>query len=197
MTKLVLLLLAVPLIELWLLFVIGGAIGFWSTLGLVVGMALLGTALAKHEGRRVLGSWQSALATGQVPDEGITSGFLVLLGAVLLLIPGVLTDVVGLLLLIPPTRRRIASAVRAWLERRASQGHPFAGVAASPGGVHMRVIQFGSAMPGAFWSDPSMGRGGHGGRGPRGQVIDVNPDEVVVEEVDTPRGGDRVKGLLR
>ncbi|AKT43332.1 FxsA family protein [Chondromyces crocatus] len=195
MAKYALLLLAIPFVELWLLFVIGGAIGFWPTVGLVIGMAVLGVTLAKHEGRRVLTSWQTAMATGQVPDEGITSGLLVLIGAGLLVLPGVLTDVVGLLLLLPPVRRRLAATVRAALERRAAKGNPlgssFAGGFARPG-VQMRVIHFGGSIPGggAFWPDPPAARR----RG--GQVIDVKPEDYVVEEVSEPSGKGNVKGLL-
>ncbi|HSN97538.1 MAG TPA: FxsA family protein, partial [Candidatus Nanopelagicales bacterium] len=95
MAKLVLLFTLVPLVELWLLLAIGRAIGFWPTVGIAVGTAFLGAALAKHEGRRVLATWTESLAAGRIPDEGLTGGVLVLLGAALLVSPGVITDLVG------------------------------------------------------------------------------------------------------
>lgn len=179
MAKLVLLFTVVPLVELWLLLAIGRAIGFWPTVGIAVVTAFLGAALAKREGRRVLSSWSESLAAGRVPDEGITGGVLVLLGAALLITPGVLTDVTGLLLLFPPTRRRIAAAVQAWLQRRAIAGATEAASGAGSG-FQFRVIQFGGPMPGA-WSpeEPPPRRR-------RGDVIDVRPEDVVVEEVGGP-----------
>ncbi len=112
MGKLILLFTALPILELWLLLSIGDVIGFWPTVAIALGTAILGAALAKREGLKVLASWRGAMAVGRVPDEGLTGGLLVLLGAALLITPGVLTDVAGLLLLLPPVRRRIAAAVR-------------------------------------------------------------------------------------
>lgn len=179
--KLFLLFTLVPLVELWLLLAIGDAIGFWATVGIAVGTALLGAALAKYEGRRVLAGWRDALAAGRIPDEGVTGGVLVLLGAALLITPGVLTDVAGLLLLFPPTRRRIASLVRARMERQITErGRGEGGGAA----WQVRVMRFGGPFPGA--PDASAPR-----RRQRGEVIDVDADQVTVEEVDEEAGRDK------
>ncbi|HZX00671.1 MAG TPA: FxsA family protein [Bacilli bacterium] len=176
--KLFLLFTLVPLVELWLLLTVGSYIGFWPTVGMAVGTALLGAALAKHEGRRVLTGWRDALAAGKIPDEGVTGGVLVLLGAALLITPGVLTDLTGLLLLFPPTRRRIAALVRARLERQALTGMAGSRTGAASGaGWQVRVMHFGASFPGA--SHPAEPP-----RRPRGDVIDVEPDRV--EEIDAP-----------
>jgi UPF0716 protein FxsA len=118
--------LVVPLVELWLLLRVGDVIGFWPTVALVVAMAVLGAWLAKREGLRVLQSWQRALAEFRVPDEGVTSGVLVLVGAVLLMTPGVLTDLVGIVFLVPATRRLIAPVLErhlsAYWSARAQRG---------------------------------------------------------------------------
>jgi UPF0716 protein FxsA len=106
-----------------------------------VGTGLLGAALARHEGARVLRSWQESMARMQVPEEGVLSGALVLLGAVLLITPGVLTDVAGLTLLFPPTRRLFAARLRHWAERRL-QIHTVHAFSAGAGEV-------GSVSPGA------------------------------------------------
>src|SRR5512133_3368082 len=104
MGKLFLLFTALPLLDLWVLLRIGGAIGFWNTIALVVATGLAGAWLAKLEGART-------------PDEGVLSGALVLAGGLLLVSPGVITDALGLVLLFPPTRRVVATALRRWLER--------------------------------------------------------------------------------
>lgn len=106
--------LVVPLVELWLLFQVSGLMGLGPTIAFVVGTAFLGAYLAKREGLRVLQSWRRALGEMRLPEEGVTSGLLVLVGAVLLVSPGVLTDFVGLLLMLPPVRRLVTPL----LERR-------------------------------------------------------------------------------
>ena len=122
MGKLFLLFTVVPLADLWLLLRIGGAIGFWQTVALVVLTGVAGAWLARAEGTRVLRAWQTALSSGRPPEEGVLSGVLLLAGAALLVAPGVITDVIGLALLFPPTRRLAAAGVRRWLERQARAG---------------------------------------------------------------------------
>jgi UPF0716 protein FxsA len=112
----------VPLLELYLLIGIGRQVGVLPTLGMVLVSGLLGAWLAKREGRRVLRNWRAATAEGRLPEDGILSGALVLVGGVLLVTPGVVTDVAGFLLLIPVTRRFIASRLRRVLERQMQAG---------------------------------------------------------------------------
>jgi UPF0716 protein FxsA len=137
--------LVVPLVELWLLLRVGDVIGFWPTVGLVVAMAVLGAWLAKREGLRVLQSWQRALAEFRVPEEGVTSGVLVLVGAVLLMTPGVLTDLVGIAFLVPASRRLIAPVLEkhlsAYWAARAQRGG---------GGTRFTVHTTGFDMRGGF-----------------------------------------------
>ncbi|MGK3964397.1 FxsA family protein [Sorangium sp. So ce118] len=181
MGKLILLFSVVPIVELWLLLSIGDVIGFWPTVAIALGTAVLGAALGKREGLKVLAAWRGAMTEGRIPDEGLTGGLLVLLGAALLVTPGVLTDVAGLLLLFPPTRRRIAALVRERLERRvvAASAAGFGGQGPGPGAFFsMRVIDFGG---GPFGERPGASRG----QPAAGQVIDV---EAEVTE-DDERGG--------
>lgn len=119
---LLLLFTVVPLVELWLLLLVGRHIGFWPTVGIVLATGLVGATLAKREGLRVMRDWQRATSEGQLPEDGVLGGALVLVGGVLLVTPGVLTDVVGLALLVPWTRRLLVRRVRARLERSIAQG---------------------------------------------------------------------------
>ncbi|WP_437681236.1 FxsA family protein [Sorangium sp. So ce131] len=193
MGKLILLFAAILIVEFWLLLSIGQQIGFWPTVALALGTAVLGAALAKREGLRVLAGWQGAMAEGRAPDEGLTGGLLVLLGAALLITPGVLTDVAGLLLLIPPARRRIAAVVQERFERRVAAASAAGGLGGPGGGLFsVRVVDFSSGpFGGAFGGGPFGGRaGGPGGGATSGweaprEVIDV---EAVVTE-DDERGG--------
>lgn len=112
----------VPLLELYLLIGIGRQVGVLPTLGMVLVTGLIGAWLAKREGMRVIRNWRMATSQGRLPEDGILSGALVLVGGVLLITPGVITDVMGFLLLIPVTRRFIAARLRRGLERKMQAG---------------------------------------------------------------------------
>lgn len=110
--KLFLLFTLVPMLELYLLIAVGGAIGAPATIAIVLATGLLGAGLAKHEGTRVLRAWQRAMAKGEIPEEGVVSSLLVLVGGILLVTPGVLTDVLGLAMVVPYTRRAMVRLVQ-------------------------------------------------------------------------------------
>lgn len=120
--RLFLLFTLVPLVELYLLVMIGGWVGVAPTIALVAVTGMLGAWLAKREGRKALASYQEALTQGRMPEDGIISGLLILVGGVLLIAPGVLTDVTGLALMIPPIRRGVAKLVMRRVERRIGSG---------------------------------------------------------------------------
>lgn len=109
--RLLLLFALVPILDLALLIWIGQHIGFWPTVGLIVGTALLGSFLARRAGLSVLARFRARLASGTMPGSELTDGLIILVAGVLLLTPGVLTDVVGLLGLFPPTRAPIRRAL--------------------------------------------------------------------------------------
>ncbi|MGK4005667.1 FxsA family protein [Sorangium sp. So ce1036] len=190
MGKLILLFLTVPIVELWLLLAIGKQIGFWPTVAMALGTAILGAALAKREGLRVLASWQGAMAEGRVPDEGLTGGLLVLLGAALLVTPGVLTDVAGLVLLIPPARRKIAAAVRERFERRIAAASASGLGGEGPGGsfFSVNVVHFGGGpLGGGPFGERASWRPRAGATQPgRVEVIDVEAEVTEGDERDVP-----------
>jgi len=112
----------VPILELILLVRLGEVVGLLPTLALVVVTGAVGAALARAEGAKVFFRFQKELAQGRLPEQPLQDGISVLVGGAFLLTPGVLTDVAGLLLLFPPTRRWIQRRVRAGLERRIREG---------------------------------------------------------------------------
>lgn len=120
--KLFVLFVAVPVIELFILVQLGTWAGVWITLALVLATGLLGAALAKRQGGLVLRAIRHDLAGGRVPAEHLLDGLLILIGGVLLLTPGLLTDLTGALLMLPPTRTRMKAAIRRWLEARIRSG---------------------------------------------------------------------------
>ena len=116
MGYLILLFTILPALELALLIKVGSHIGALNTIFIVIGIGVVGAALARHEGFRVLMKVQDSLQRGIMPNAEILDGFMVLAGGVALLTPGFITDVLGLLLLFPLTRAGIR-----WLLRRKFQ----------------------------------------------------------------------------
>ena len=98
------LLVAVPIIEIALFIEVGGAIGLWPTLLIVVLTALAGSILLRSQGLATLTSLQNSVSAGRNPMEPIAHGALILVAGVLLLTPGFFTDAFGLSLMIPTVR---------------------------------------------------------------------------------------------
>src|SRR5215468_6334922 len=109
-----LLFILVPLLELYILIKIGSYLGAFQTVALLVLTAMLGFLLARFEGLRKLHQIRQSLAQGIVPAEEMVDGVLIFVGGILLIIPGVLTDLFALILLIPYTR----TVFKRWLRRR-------------------------------------------------------------------------------
>ena len=107
----------VPIAELFLLVWLGDRVGIAPTLGLIVATALTGAALAKREGLAALRRFQERLASGGLPGKELTDGLIILVAGALLLTPGLLTDVVGFLGLLPPTRSWIRTHLQARVQK--------------------------------------------------------------------------------
>ncbi len=104
---------AVPLIEIGLFIQVGGAIGLWPTLAIVVITAVIGTAMMRAQGAQALRDLQRSFATLDDPAEPLAHGAMILVSGALLLTPGFFTDTIGFLLLIPPVRRAVYRHLRA------------------------------------------------------------------------------------
>lgn len=109
---------AVPILELYVIIQVGGAIGILPTLLLLVVDSVLGTILLRSQGRAAWRRFTTAAQEGRVPHREALDGALVIFGGALLLTPGFVTDIVGLLLLIPPTRAVARRVVATLLARR-------------------------------------------------------------------------------
>jgi len=111
-------LLALPFAELALLIKTGQTIGWWPTLALLLGAAVLGAAIVARQGLAVARRVQEAVARGRPPVGPVLDGAFMLLAGTLLIAPGFITDAIGLALLVAPIRHRVARAVvRRLLER--------------------------------------------------------------------------------
>lgn len=98
-------LLLLPLIELIIFLLAGNIIGITETLIIVIGTGILGGVLLKKQGLKAICNVQVQLNQGIMPGDAILDSFCVLVGGLLLLFPGFLTDIVGVIILFPPTRR--------------------------------------------------------------------------------------------
>ncbi len=168
MGALFLLFTVLPFVELYLLIRIGTVVGTLPTLGFVIGIGIAGAVLARSQGRRVLSELRLALAEGRMPAEAVLSGVLILIGGVLLITPGVITDFVGLLLLFPPSRRLLMTLAQRQLEARIQAGT-----------VQVQSHGFGSPMGHMGHDVRSVGQAPRPpSPTPRGDVIDTHGEEV-------------------
>lgn len=102
---------ALPLIEIAVLIKVGEAIGFWPTMLWLVAAAVLGSIVIREQGLSVVGRAFDTMREGRIPLEPMLDSYVVIMAGLLLIVPGLISDAIGLLLLIPPLRR--------WLIRRA------------------------------------------------------------------------------
>jgi len=122
LSRLIFIFVAVPLLELVVLLRIGQWIGLMPTVALVIATGVAGAALARQQGIRAFLAVQRELASGRLPGRSLLDGLAILVGGALLLTPGVLTDMLGFGLLLPPSRRWIRSLALRSLERRVREG---------------------------------------------------------------------------
>ena len=173
---LALLFIGLPLLELFLLLQIGDVIGGWNTIALVFVTGIIGVTLAKAEGLRMLNEIREQLAQGQLPEESLLSGLLLVIGGAFLLTPGVITDAFGLTMLVAPARRAFAGFLRERFAGRLQAGSMSAGP--------LGAASFGANFGGGFASGHPFADG-HTAR--EEGFVDV---EAVVVEVEVPRESD-------
>ena len=107
MTTILLLLISIPLIEIYLFIKIGSYIGAFNTVSLILSTAIVGIIYARYEGFNTLRSGISQLIKNEIPVYEIISGAALTFAALLLILPGFATDLIGLILIFPPTRKLI------------------------------------------------------------------------------------------
>ncbi len=161
---LLLMLLGIPVAEIFFIIRVARDLGIPETIGLLVAVSVVGAWLVRRSGLGVLRQIQERLGRGEIPGKELVDGLLILVGGLLMLTPGFLTDAVGLLLLIPPTRL----ALRALLIRRYSKRLRVAGW--TPGRGFLGGFPGGAS--GGFGSGPGSGTG---------------PDRSDVRDVREPR----------
>lgn len=120
--RLLALFILLPLVELALLIQVGRWIGLGWTLAIVVVTGLLGAALARRQGLRAWLAIQAELREGRMPGGALVDGLLILIGGIVLLTPGLLTDLFGFLLLVPASRGVLKAGLRRRFQRAIERG---------------------------------------------------------------------------
>ena len=118
MAILVALFIVVPIVELYVIIQIGSLIGVLPTIALLLADALLGSLLLRHQGRGAWRRFNAALAERRFPGREVADGLLIAIGGTLLLTPGFVTDIFGLIFLIPPTRAIVRRLLSGYMGRR-------------------------------------------------------------------------------
>ncbi len=176
--------LTVPIAELALFMTLGGEIGVLNTLLIVAFTGIVGAALARQQGVRVLTELQQTLGRGDLPADGLLQGAFVLVGGVLLLTPGFLTDAFGFACLLPPTRAAMAAGLKAWASKAIEQGTLQAERQAGgfrAGGFRMHV---GGVQPGATRQERTLDPAGDRPPAPPGGGRTIDADFRLIPDED-------------
>jgi UPF0716 protein FxsA len=160
MWVLLVLFIVLPIAELYVIIQVGQLIGIWPTLALLLLDAIGGAILLKHQGRGAWRRFNEALAQRRFPGREVVDGVLIVIGGTLLVTPGFITDIIGLVFLLPPTRALARAVLRRFTIGRVA-------VAGFPGG------------------SPS----GAPGRGPGGRPVRDYDFDATAEEVPTNGNG--------
>jgi UPF0716 protein FxsA len=115
---LVLIFIVVPLAELYVIIQVGEAIGLWPTLALLLADSIIGSMLLKSQGRLAWRRFNEAMAAGRIPAREVVDGALVIFGGAFLITPGFITDIFGILFLLPPTRALFRRSAVRFFQRR-------------------------------------------------------------------------------
>jgi UPF0716 protein FxsA len=144
--RLFLLLVAIPIIEIALFIEVGGMIGTWPTVAIVILTALIGSIMLRQQGLGILRTMQERLAGGENPGRLLADGAMILFAGALLLTPGFFTDAVGFLLLMPPVR----TAVWNWAAPRFKPVHVQTSFSMGPGGPSRYQDPAGTTVDGTY-----------------------------------------------
>jgi len=122
-SKLLVLLIVVPVVELYTLIEIGKQIGAFTTIGIIVLTGIIGAYLVKNQGFMVLRKIQYDLNQNILPGDSLLQGIIILAGGIFLLTPGFITDIIGFIFLIPISREIVKKYLLIWLKRKINSGN--------------------------------------------------------------------------
>jgi UPF0716 protein FxsA len=178
---LLILFIAVPIAELYVIIQVGGAIGVLPTLAILIADSIIGTLLLRHQGRAAWARFRAALDESRLPHREVFDGAMVILGGALLLTPGFITDIFGIILLIPPTRDLV------WLvSRRVVVSRVSFGPRAAHWGYRQARDRRGRPRPETGFPPPP-GQGAPPPRGPQPDDIEGTAHEIPDDSPELPQ----------
>ena len=124
--KWVLLFVGFPLLELWLILKLGSVMGWGVTLWLILMTGVIGGSLAHRQGFAIIQRIQMEMGQGRMPAGALLDGLFILVAGLVLITPGMITDLIGFCLLIPQIRRMVGARARRWLAQRFQMPQPTA-----------------------------------------------------------------------
>ncbi len=119
---LILLVILIPALEIWGLITVGKWIGGFNTFLVIILTGVLGAYLAKQQGIQVFQDANRRISQGEAPGPAILNGIAVLIGGIMLLTPGFFSDIIGILLLFPPTRKVFTYFLLEWIKKKITSG---------------------------------------------------------------------------
>jgi UPF0716 protein FxsA len=122
-SKLLILFIIIPVTELYILIEVGKKIGSLTTIGIIIFTGILGAYLVKNQGFVILKKIQNDLNDGIMPGDSLIQGAIILIGGILLLTPGFVTDIAGFIFLIPVSRNVVKKYLLKWLKGKIKEGN--------------------------------------------------------------------------
>ncbi|NMA87310.1 MAG: FxsA family protein [Tissierellia bacterium] len=123
MGRLIFLIILMPILDLYILVKASQSMGFGPTILLIIATGIAGYYLAKSEGRLIIRDINRAMGEGRIPGDEILTGFSILVGGFLLLLPGIVTDIIGITMVLPGTREFYKAYIKRWLQGLINKGY--------------------------------------------------------------------------
>jgi UPF0716 protein FxsA len=123
MWKILTFIIAMPIIDLYILVKASKSMGFWTTVMLIIVTGIAGYYLARSEGKVVISSINRELSRGRIPSDDLLTGVSILIGGIFLVVPGILTDIIGITMILPGTRDLYKKYIKKKLEYKIRKGN--------------------------------------------------------------------------
>ena len=123
MWKIITFIIVTPIIDLYILIKASQNMGFWTTIFLIIATGIAGYYLAKSEGKVVISNINRQLSQGNLPSDDLLTGLSIIIGGVFLIIPGIITDIIGITMILPGTREFYKRYIKNVLQNKIRRGN--------------------------------------------------------------------------
>ncbi|WP_077368438.1 FxsA family protein [Anaerosalibacter sp. Marseille-P3206] len=123
MSKILFFIIVTPIIDLYILIKASQNMGFWTTILLIIATGIAGYYLARSEGKVVISSINRQLSQGNIPSDDLLTGLCIIIGGVFLVVPGIVTDIIGITMIFPGTREFYKNYIKRILQNKIRRGN--------------------------------------------------------------------------